>query len=133
MQKIKIPLGVKIISLLWFIPGILALIRSGLLFIMLLIVLFEGRLTGIGKIFLSFSGIIAIATIGIFGILISKNLEKRRKWARLLVVILSCIGLILSPIIFIYKGFLYGIVGILGEIIVGGYLLFNKKVKAYFS
>ncbi len=75
---------------------------------------------------------IIFMAIGVFMFVICIGLWKRKKWARIIVIILSMIG----TIFFVYS-IKYQVTGSIVFILmngaIAGYLLFNKKAKKYFK
>lgn len=140
-KKSNIPVGVKIISVFYYIVGILCAL-FGLMIILSantiisylvsttpeLATLNSGALVTVGVIF----GILLIG-IGILSFFIGKGLWKLRKWARIVVIVFSILGVI-SAIYNMIVGFQIGqIVRLLVDGIIGGYLLFSEEVKRAFK
>jgi hypothetical protein len=128
------PVGVKIISVLYYIGAALGLI-SGLFFI------FGGAAFGslieqnpvIGVLGSSLFIVIGIVSLGfaVLDFFIAKGLWRGKNWARIVVIILAILG-VLGSLSSLINSPLSGIVGILVSGAVGGYLLFSKEVKAFF-
>ena len=75
-----------------------------------------GSLAVVGLLFIAF---------GILDIFVGRGLWKGRQWARVLTIIFMAIGLITSI-------FSFDFVTIVISALIGGYLLFSRKVKAAF-
>jgi hypothetical protein len=146
VDKKQVPTGVSLISALYYI-GAMICIGVGLLFIF-----------GAGKSFLSsilsqtptfdsfgaglfiFIEIICLV-IGFLCLFIARGLQNGRSWARVLVIVSSGLGVLLELILTIKTGILSDIFNmvldffsdIILDLVIGGYMLFNKKVKEFFS
>lgn len=136
----QIPLGIKLLS-------IFGLIVGGL------VVLFGMAFTSLGffgpsnveqadwflPVVMAFSAIFGIIFLlfGLFIIFVARALWKGKNWARILVVIFSVLGAIpIIAMIFGAESVQLGLNAIFGPIVnllVAGYLLFNKKAKEFFS
>ncbi len=136
IQQKQVPVGVKIISVLYFIAAIL-LIILGALFIVgagLVSILAEqiSILSLIGTGAFVIVGIIFIG-LGILGFFVGIGLWKGRGWARILAIIFSVIGIIVSSIE-MYRGQTSeNIFGLIISLVILVYLLFSKKVKVAFA
>jgi len=130
--KSSTPLGVKIISVFYYLGAALMIIL-GVTF------LFGGGILAAnlglsGGIFTGLAVVAAILTIA-FAVLfffIAKDLWRTKNWARIAVIVLSVIGL-LSSISNIGKTPGSSIFNLLLNALIGGYLLFNRNVKKAFS
>jgi hypothetical protein len=134
MGKTKeMPTGVKIISILDY-------IGAGLGIIFGLILIFGGRMgafpflssrSGVWKIIL---GIIVIG-IGVLAYFTAKGLWHGKAWARILAIVIAACGAVIAIASLIFMGRAPGqnVVSLIFHGIIGGYLLFNKKVKAAFA
>ncbi|MDD5012540.1 MAG: hypothetical protein PHQ66_02765 [Candidatus Nanoarchaeia archaeon] len=129
----NIPIGVKIISILYYIgAGSAALF--GLLF------LFSGGIIGsleipilseLGSGFFAFMGIFVLI-VGGLAFLVGRGLWKIKNWAKIVAIIISALGVLAGVSIIashIANGIIY--LAINGATI--GYLLFNKEAKRAFS
>jgi len=133
----EIPTGVKVISIVYYVFAAIAVIAS--------IFLFSGAST-ISSLFGSIPILSILGALGsglfifgaimslIFGTLsffIGRGLWKIKKWARTLVIVFSCIGVLIG-IFSISSGFVAVVqLAISGGI--GGYLIFSKEVKKAFK
>jgi len=75
---------------------------------------------------------IIILLMGIFFIFIARGLWKRRLWSRNTVIILSLLSLIYG-VIAISQGIGNGIIAIILNCLIAGYLIWNKRAKEAFS
>lgn len=119
----NIPIGVKIISILTILGGLLCIIL-GVLFLIGL--KFQ---TPLGSI-ITGAGIILL----IGGILISFlgfMLWKGKNWAREVVIFFSVLGIV-GSIINLIRGDYYYLINLAIEGTISGYLWFNKDVKEFF-
>jgi len=133
MEGKKIPTGVKVISILYYITAILAII-FGLLF------LFGGGaianlIPGLGILgggLFIVIGIIFIG-LGILGFFIGRGLWKAKKWARILVIVFAGLGIISAITQMVQGDFMSSIINLAINGIIGGYLIISKKVKKTFA
>jgi len=130
----EIPVGVKIVSIWYYISSIISLLLGIVgIFAFLRIptsFLFEiPRFLGISSLFLGplalIVGLLLIA-FAVVSFLIAKNLKKAKKSARIAVIVFSVLGFLesLSPL---------NIFGLIINGLVGGYIIFSGKVKEFFS
>jgi len=141
----NVPIGVKIISILYYVAaGIFAL--TSLTFIILAIIALAinpdlgGSLQELPSFVISSSnlGIIILVAglfIGFFAVLsffIGKHLSKAKWWAKILVIIFAFINLI-AGVIYLVGGNLFGIINLIFSVLIGGYLLFSNQAKSFFA
>ena len=131
-----IPTGVKIISILYYIGAVFAAI-SGILFIIgasFISSLLNSipLLSALGSSLFIVVGIVFIL-LGILQFFIARGLWKGRNWARVLVIIFSVIAILLGIYVIIQGSIMNGIINLVFSGIIGGYLLFSRKVKDAFS
>ena len=131
----EVPAGVKIISVLYYIGagfsllfGLLFLIGAGFIGtlaskIPLLGLLGSGLFIVVG---------IIIILLGVLSIFVARGLWKGKNWARIVAVIFAVLG-ILSGISSIIKGGYSSLFGLIINLLIGGYLMFNSSVKSAFS
>jgi len=129
----SIPTGVKVISVLYYISAALALIGG------LALLFGSSAMSNIEVPGLALIGAEMFIGLGIFAIamavldfFIARGLWKAQKWARILVIILSALA-VLGSLIQLVQGEVSNIIGLIVAAIIGGYLLFSKKVKAAFA
>jgi hypothetical protein len=140
MNEIKrIPTGVKVISVLYYIGATILIISSIALII-------GGAVLGsisnqyplletlgiIGGGLLIFIGILVIG-LGILFFFIARGLWKGKSWAKIIVIVFSLLEIIFA--IFSISGgdIAGGIINIIISLIIGGYLLLNNNVKTAFA
>jgi len=131
-----IPTGVKIIAVLNYIGagllalfGLLAIVGGG----MFASVINEIPLLGVlgGGIFIVV-GIILIA-LAVLLFFIGRGLWKGQNWARIVEIIFAILGVIMAIVGMFSTGIASNIVSLVFNGLIGGYLLFNTKVKEAFA
>jgi|SRR3989344_5716486 len=128
----KTPIGIKILSILFYISGFVELIFGLLLFSGIKNVLnntvsFTSLISG----FITLFGVILLI-FGLISIILATGLWKGKNWARivtLIFTILSIIGILSS----ILQGKFSNLISLTIEILIVYYLLFNKDVKTFFK
>lgn len=131
IQKGEIPIGAKIISVIYYISfgitilGLIGLIIIGIFFrdMLMLLPFGAGLLTFVGIIGLGFA---------VLYFFIGRGLWKGQNWARIVVIIFSILGLLSGIIALIGKAYFQGIFALAIPGVIGSYLLFSKKIKAAF-
>lgn len=125
-DKQFIPAGVKIISILHYIGAILGFI--GGIFLIFSFLGFDFIIKIVGGFLLIY---------GIFSFFIARGLWKGKNWAKILAIIFSISGFLISLGNLIFK---VGEINRLGTIpslviygFIAGYLLFSNKAKEFFS
>lgn len=132
----QVPVGIKIISILYYIGAIIGIILAGIFFFMHITTIgsqavgtsFLGGL-GVGFII---GGIIMIS-LSVLGFFIGRGLWKAKPWARIVAIIFTGLGILIAVISMITVGILANIISLVTNLAIGGYLLFNKKVKEAFA
>ena len=130
----KLPTGVKVISILYYIGAGFSLL-FGLLF--LVGAGFMGTLASqIPLLGLFGSGLsvaigIIIIGLGVLAILVGRGLWKGKNWARIVAIIFAALA-VLSGFSSIIKGSYSSLFGLAINLLVGGYLLFSNNVKSAF-
>jgi lysylphosphatidylglycerol synthetase-like protein (DUF2156 family) len=139
----EVPLGVKIISILYYIGAVLCLL-FGLIIIISSNAMASSLVAsnpGLGLESIPHGTLITmIIVIGailigasIFAFFIGRGIRRLRKWARITAIILAILGLI-SAIFSIIIGFKFTqIISLLIDGFIGGYLLFSKEAKEVFK
>jgi len=131
----NVPVGVKVIAVLYYISAVLSVIMGILLMVgsaaLTPYIDSLGGLAGILGGALIVLGIIIIA-FGVLAFFIGRGLWKAKKWARIVAIIIAALG-VLSGIISLIQGDFGSILGLVINAIIGGYLLFSKGVKAAFA
>ncbi|MDP1695946.1 MAG: hypothetical protein Q8L29_03465 [archaeon] len=132
--KKNAPLGVKIISILNYISGGIAIL-AGLLFIALALINYPLIADKIGS---SISSVIItvisifLIIVGLIAYFIAKGMWRGQEWARITQIILSIIfGF--SALTSVMKGMWSNIFGLAINFAIAGYLLFNKRAKRFFK
>jgi len=136
MAKREIPTLVKVISILYYVMagfllilGLAFLFAGGYLSSILQSIPILNILGLLGSAMFVFAGIVMIL-FGIFDFFIGKGLWNTKNWARILVIVLAILGILasLSSLTTVF-----GIVDLLFNLGVGGYLLFSKEAKKAFE
>jgi len=129
----QVPVGVKIISVLEYIGAAADLIIG------LLLILFARRISPmlprlgmLGAGFLVFFGIICVG-VAVLYYFIARGLWRAQKWARIIMIVFSCIGVLAGLIGLFRGGMLRGLIAIIISGIIGGYLWFAPEVKKAFA
>lgn len=135
-MKKEIPIGVKIISILYYIS-----MGFGILFAIFLFVgsAFLGTLMpfltaisawGYGLVIFCAIMVLAFSVLSFF---IAKGLGNAKNWARMLVIVLSAIS-VLGLLSTLFTNFSFGsLVSLLVQGAIGAYLLLDKEVKKAFK
>jgi hypothetical protein len=129
----KLPVGVQIISVLYYIGAVLGVV-FGLLFVSAsgYLASMIPELAGLGAGLFVFLGILLIG-VGVLGFFVGRGLWGLKPWARIFAIILAALG-ILSAIYSMITNFSFGnIVSILIHGFIGYYLLLNKEAKRAFK
>jgi len=149
----EIPVGVKILAVLYYIIGIVALVFAIIYFVggMMEIPSMAGDLSagGISWLLLFIAIFITIVLIAIFGIFVGRGLWKKRGWARITAITFHCfvVFIVIYLIVNIFaileraggtveNKLIWVIIGLIVSIInltIAGYLAFSKAVKDAFS
>lgn len=135
MEGQGVPTGVKVISVLYYIGagfsilfGLLFFVGAGYMGTLVSQIPLLGLL---GSGFFVAVGIILIG-LGALSIFIGRGLWKGKNWARITAIIFSVLG-ILSGLYSVVKGNYFSLLGLLINLLIGGYLMFNSSVKSAFS
>lgn len=140
----QIPVGVKIISVLYYISAVFGIL-VGLLFLVGagMMSSIADKIPLLGALFavlfvlfvLStnlFIGGIILMGLGILGFFVGKGLWKARPWARIVAIIIAALGILMAIISMIPENILNNIFILVIELVIGGYLLFSSSVKEAF-
>jgi len=136
MAREGIPTLVKVISILYY-------VMAGLLVLLGLSFIFGGgylnsilqsipilNILGIlGSALLVFAGVVMIL-FGILDFFIGRGLWHTKNWARILVIVFAILGILAS---FNSLTTAVGIISLLYNLAIGGYLLFSKEAKKAFK
>jgi hypothetical protein len=127
------PVGVKIISVLYYICTGFSVLAALLFFVgSSFIDMIFPTLAAFGSVLLIALGILCLAG-AVLTFFIARGLWKVKKWARIIVIVFACLG-ILSVLSSFVSSFSFSLIiqlAIHGA--VGGYLLFAKEVKEAFA
>lgn len=132
-----VPVGAKIISVLYYIGavasvivGILLLVGAGFIGSYVEDLSVPG-VAMLGTAMFIVGGIILIA-LAVLEFFVGRGLWKGRNWARIVAIVLAILGII-SAILSIIQASYGSIVSLIIHAIIGGYLLFSKNVKSAFA
>lgn len=132
----SVPTGVKIISVIYYIGAVFGILLGLLFFVgagYLDSIADQIPLLGaIGSGLFVIGGIIFIG-LGILGFFVGRGLWKARPWARIVVIIFAGLGSLMSIISMIQVSIVNNIIGLVIQLVIGGYLLFNNSVKEAFA
>ena len=139
MSKGEIPILVKILAILnyvgaWFSISysLLLLFTEGFLGLLLATIPFLNVFGLLGAIFFVLFGILMLG-VGVLNIFIGRGLWEGKNWARILEIVFSCLGMLISLSYILRGQMIAGILLLLLSLVIGEYLLFNKKVKKAFN
>jgi len=135
------PLGVKIISILLIVYSSIHIIVST---IALLLLIFRIPLDPLKEGNNVVLGILTLGGITIFGVIIfiisggilmyiAYNLLKGKNWARITIIVLASIWIVTGIFSIDAENYILGVILLIIEILIVGYLVFSKKVKTFFK
>jgi hypothetical protein len=141
----NVPLGIKIISLLYYVAAAIFALTS-LTFIVLAIIALASNADLVSSLqtlpyfttSCSNVGVTILVTgifIALFAVLeffIGKGLPRAKLWTKILVIIFSGVSLV-AGVVSLVSGNLSGIINLVFSALVGGYLLFSKEAKLFFT
>ena len=132
----NVPVGVKIISVLYYIGavvlillGILLIVGAGFIGTILQSIPLLGAL-GAGLFIVIAIILIVFAVLSFF---LGRGLWKAQKWARIVVIVFSVLGVLFALLAIVQGQILNNLLSLIINAVIGGYLLFSKDVKAAFS
>ncbi len=128
----KIPLGVKILSVLSYIAAGFLVIAALLAFVDAGFIANIPGLAALGAGAAVIFGIMFLA-LGVVDFFIARGLWKGQNWARILLLIFMAIGILYSIGMLFIREILTSLINIVIDGLIGWYLLFNKNVKKFFS
>ncbi len=135
VDKQQIPIGVKIISVLYYIGAVFGIL-VGLLFLvgagMMSSIADKIPLLGALGAGLFIIGGIILMGLGVLGFFVGKGLWKARPWARIVAIIITSLGILMAIISMIQGNIINNIFSLVIELVIGGYLLFSSSVKEAF-
>lgn len=132
----EIPVGVKIISILYYISagfGVLFAIFlfAGFAFLSTLMP-FLTAISAWGYMLVIFCAIIVLA-FSVLSFFIARGLGNAKNWARMIVIVFSAMG-VLGLLTSLFTNFSFGLfVSLAVQGAIGGYLIFSKEVKKAFK
>ncbi|MDD5699928.1 MAG: DUF2127 domain-containing protein [Candidatus Nanoarchaeia archaeon] len=132
----EVPIGVKIISILYYISagfGVLFAIFlfAGFAFLSTLMP-FLSVISAMGYILVIVCAVIVLA-ISVLSFFIARGLMKLKNWARILVLVFAGLGIVMGLYSFV-SGFSFSmVIQIAVQAAIGGYLLFAKEAKRAFA
>jgi len=130
MVKSNVPTGVKIIAVLYYIGAVAALIAAIAMFFGASVIGDAIPLLGPGLFVL---GGIVLLVLAVLSFFIARGLFRKQKWSRILVIIFSVLS-VLGGLSAMFTGeFFSNLVSLVIAAVIGGYLWFNKAVKAAFK
>jgi hypothetical protein len=129
----KVPTGVKVISILYYIGAALAvLVGLALLFGAGLFAGLMPEVLGVlGAVFFVIAGIFSLA-LAVLAFFIAKGLVKKQKWSRIIVIIFAILGFI-GALFSLGTDTGSSIFSLIIDGVIGYYLLFNKEAKKFFA
>ncbi len=134
-----IPTGVKIFSVLYYIgavsgiiAGIFFFVGAGLMDSLILNQFPFLSAFGFGSMLFVVGGVLMLI-LGVLNFFIGRGLWKGKNWARILLIIFSLLGILISIFIMIQGSLMSGILSLLINGLIGSYFLFNTKVKEAFA
>ena len=131
-----VPVGVKVISVLYYI-GTVLLVLLGILMIVGggAVGAYLGDLGGLGSILGGALIVVGIIMIGmaVLSFFVARGLWKGKNWARIVAIIFAVLGLIGAIMGIVQGSISSNIVSLIVNGVIGGYLLFSKGVKAAFA
>ncbi|MBS3080320.1 DUF2127 domain-containing protein [Candidatus Pacearchaeota archaeon] len=130
-KKIPVPVGVKVISVVYWITSALMIIGG------ISLIVGKELLIEINPILTAYTSLLTlmafiIIAIGILEIFIGIGLWKRKSWARITAIILSIIGILAALVGMANKDILNNILGLVINGAIAVYLLFSYNVKKAF-
>ncbi len=129
----ELPVGVKVIAVLYYIFAALWIIGGILSFVGSQALADQIQLPGVpvSSTFFRVGGILMIV-LGVFALFVARGLQKRMRWARISAIVLSCLG-VLAGLFSILQGKVITILSIAVHAAIGSYLLFSTQAKSAFT
>lgn len=141
-KDMLIPLGVKIISILNYCLAVIMLLAAiALLFLgttVLAVLNIEESLGIEGTVGFAILGGLSLffLLLAVLGFFIGRGLWKGQNWARIVVIVFAVLGIFTglgSLLLGKYESIVGLIFDLTVDLLVGGYLLFNQKVRSAFA
>jgi hypothetical protein len=132
-KRRKIPLGVKLISILYFLAGISSILIAILSFTYpnLFNNIPDFNLGSFGPQVMIMFGIVMLI-LSVISFIVAVGLLKRKNWARITVIVISIIN-ILGGILSIIEGSWISSINLIVNLVIVLYLTISKKVRIAFS
>ena len=131
------PVGIKIISVLYYIGtalellfGILLLVGAGT--IASKIPFFGAAASGFFSGFFIVLGIILIG-LAVLSFFVGRGLWKGQKWARIVAIIFAVIGVLFAVLGMVQGQIVSNVISLVISAVIGGYLWFSSEVKTAFA
>ncbi|MBI4116837.1 hypothetical protein HY449_03785 [Candidatus Pacearchaeota archaeon] len=139
-KKVETPLGVKIISVLYLLVGVLAFLFG--------ILLIAGSFPAGEKVWETILGYnilpwlivlegIIFTPLGIFIFFVGRGLQKGKNWARIMTIIVSILGFLFADYLLselmIFRVIIEKIISLAINIVIPAYLFFNQTAKEFFN
>jgi uncharacterized membrane protein len=144
MRSGDVPTGVKIISILYYIgAGIFALSFLVLIVVGIALMVNPTLIDSIKDLpeyvmssstpgtYVLLMGVL-VGLIGVLLFFIARGLCRGKLWSKILVIIFCVIGIV-TGFLSVSKGNSSGFLNFLFSLVVGGYLLFHKEARSFFS
>lgn len=132
-----LPTGVKVIGVLEYIGAGLCVLAALIFFIGAnFMEAYLGADTAIyGALGSAVFIVLGVLMLGfaILSFFIARGLFKIQKWARIIVIVFSCLGVLFGFLSIFGESIGQGIFNIIVNGLIGGYLLFSKEVQAAFA
>lgn len=136
MAEKKVPVGVKVISVLYYIGavfgvlfGILFMAGAGLMGTL------ATQIPGLGLLgsgLFVVGGLVMIG-IGVLGFFVGRGLWKAHAWARIVAIVFAALGILMAIISMVQGNIASNLFGLVLNLAIGGYLLLSSDVKAAFA
>lgn len=125
------PFGVSVISVIIIIQAILALLLAAVIAVggTLISKLNIEGIAALGPIAMVVA--LFIGLIAIFQLILAFALRKGKQWARIFIIIVNSISIIMSIVTFAFLS-VFSLVSLVINVIIVGYLLFDKDAKKFF-
>ena len=129
----EVPTGVKVISVLYYIGVAFELLVAILLFVGAGTI--ASKIPVIGAIGAGLFAVLGVVLIGIavLSFFIGRGLWKSQKWARIVAVIFSVIGVLFAVLGMVQGKIASNVISLVISAAIGGYLWFSSEVKTAFA
>ena len=131
--SMNMPVGVKIISVLYYIGAALELIFGILFFVGAGTIAKQFPLLGaLGSGLFIVGGIILLG-LAVLSFFVGKGLWKGKKWSRIVAIIFAILGVLFALLGMVQGQVASNIISLIISAAIGGYLLFSSSVKSAFA